>query len=235
MKKWGFGVRSSAGRTPAPPVEEPRGNTVYYPLTGGNILFNKATGTVSSCDWNVTEANIPREIEGVPVTTIGCSAFQSPGCRLTSVNIPDSVTSIEDEAFCGCESLTSVWIPDSVTSIGNSAFYCCCALTSVIISSSVTSIGEWAFCYCNGLTDVYYIGTRAEYEENLFPKIKSLNDSFLNATLHFKAVGSPEPTPGSARSGTAAGDNTAHYGGTIFLVLAALAGWALGRRGKMSG
>ncbi len=44
-------------------------------------------------------------------------------CReLTDIEIPDSVTSIGDFAFCICKSLTSVTIPDRVTSIGNSAF-----------------------------------------------------------------------------------------------------------------
>ena len=64
---------------------------------------------------------------------------------LTSVTIPDSVTSIGDEAFYNCTRLTSVTIPDSVTSIGNYAFYCCTGLTSVTIPNSVTSIGDNAF------------------------------------------------------------------------------------------
>ena len=46
---------------------------------------------------------------------------------LTSVTIPDSVTSIEEDAFSGCTRLTSVTIPDSVTSIGEDAFYGCTA------------------------------------------------------------------------------------------------------------
>ena len=87
------------------------------------------------------------------VTSIGDSAF----CfctSLTSVTIPDSVTSIGNSAFYDCESLTSVTIPDSVTSIGDSAFRFCTSLTSVTIPDSVTSIGNSAFYDCESLTSV---------------------------------------------------------------------------------
>ena len=74
---------------------------------------------------------------------------------LTEYTIPDSVTSIEDHAFAGCNSLTSVTIPDSITSIGGYAFGGCSSLTSVIIPDSVTSIGYSAFFRCYSLTSVY--------------------------------------------------------------------------------
>lgn len=73
---------------------------------------------------------------------------------LTSITIPNSVTSIGDCAFCNCEYLTSVTIPDSVTSIGDEAFVACSCLTSVTIPDSVTSIGTSAFDTCNGLTSI---------------------------------------------------------------------------------
>ena len=76
------------------------------------------------------------------------------GKTATEFTIPDSVTSIGDEAFFYCYSLTSIVIPDSVTSIGNSAFYFCTSLTSVTIGNSVTSIGDYAFSSCDSLTSV---------------------------------------------------------------------------------
>ena len=81
--------------------------------------------------------------------------FAFNGCSgLTSVTIPNSVTSIWVGAFEYCSGLTSVTIPNSVTLIGSSAFARCSGLTSIDIPNSVTSIGIAAFRFCSGLTSV---------------------------------------------------------------------------------
>lgn len=72
----------------------------------------------------------------------------------TFVSIPDTVTTISDEAFSGNETLTSIEIPGSVTTIAYNAFKNCTALTSVIIPDSVTKIGPGAFEGCTALTSV---------------------------------------------------------------------------------
>ena len=100
-----------------------------------------------SCS-SLTSVDIPNS-----VTSIGYSAFY--GCSsLTSVDIPNSVTSIGNYAFCNCSSLTSVTIPNSVTSIGYCAFYYCNNLSSINIPNSVTSIGTWAFAECSNLNSI---------------------------------------------------------------------------------
>ncbi|MCI6734170.1 MAG: leucine-rich repeat domain-containing protein, partial [Clostridiales bacterium] len=74
---------------------------------------------------------------------------------VTEVNLT-AATKISAYAFCNCSGLTSVTIPNSVTSIGDSAFGGCSGLTSVTIPKSVASIGGFAFGYCSGLTSVIW-------------------------------------------------------------------------------
>ncbi len=79
------------------------------------------------------------------------------------VEIPSSVTKIENNAFYDCNSLKSVSIPNSVTSIGEHAFANCTGLTSIKIPSSVVSIGSGAFSGCGSLT-INYAGTKTQWE-----------------------------------------------------------------------
>jgi hypothetical protein len=73
---------------------------------------------------------IPADIDGMPVTSIGEYAFHR--CApFTSVSIPESITKIGDHAFERCTGLTSVSIPDGVTVIGDNVFRDCTGLTSV--------------------------------------------------------------------------------------------------------
>ena len=110
--------------------------------------LNDGTLEISKYAGNSATYEIPGEIDGKKVVRIGNSAFID--CtELTSVTIPDGVTSIDEAAFLCCTSLTSVTIPDSVTSIKSKAFFNCTSLKSVTIPASVTNIniGDYALGY----------------------------------------------------------------------------------------
>ena len=93
-----------------------------------NLNSEDKTAEVTSVEDKYTrEVVIPSSIisegQAYTVSSIGLQAFAF--CKLTSVTIPNSVTSIGVDAFYYCSGLTSVTIPNSVTSIGNYAFYHC--------------------------------------------------------------------------------------------------------------
>lgn len=99
------------------------------------------------------DVTIPSRYKSKPVTTIGHAAFFNSA--VTSVTIPDSVTSIDDNAFGFCSQLTNISIPNSVTYIGFSAFAHCTSLKSITLPSSLSSISEALFSGCSQLTTIH--------------------------------------------------------------------------------
>ena len=119
-------------------------NDFNFVVSNGNITITGYVGPT-------TDLTIPASIHGWPVIAIGNGALRERANRLTSVTIPNSVTSIGANAFQN-NHITSVTISNSVTSIGAYAFQNN-RLTSVTIPNSVTSIGANAF-HNNRLTSV---------------------------------------------------------------------------------
>ena len=133
------------------------------------ILPNWITGINSFFECiNLTSVTIPDS-----VTSIGPEAFAK--CEsLTSIKLPDSITSIGDKVFLGCTALTSVTIPKSVTSICTGVFVACESLTSIKIPDSVTSIGDTAFIGCTALTSVTLGNSVTSIGMGAFGKCESL-------------------------------------------------------------
>ena len=118
----------------------------------------------------ISKINLPNSVTGIEE-----GAFKS--CtRLTDINIPNSVTSIGPETFKSCTSLTDINIPNSVTSIGERAFSGCTSLTDINIPNSVTSIGGGAFSGCTSLTDINIPNSVTSIERSTFYSCTSLTD-----------------------------------------------------------
>ena len=116
---------------------------------------------LSACTSNSAQETIPSIGLAYTLSDDGTyySVSGIGNCEDTDIVIPLMhnelpVKEIAYSAFHNCDSLTSVVIPNSVTSIGYRAFSYCDSLTSVVIPDSVTSIGDFAFGWCYKLIEV---------------------------------------------------------------------------------
>lgn len=87
---------------------------------------------ITGFDNSVSDVVIPSEIEGLPVTAISVGAFYLS--TITSIEVPDSVTSIGEMAFLGCTSLKSVKLSTRVAKIDKNAFGSCSALQEIQVA-----------------------------------------------------------------------------------------------------
>ena len=143
-------------------------NTAYSSMNG--VLFNKVKTELIRYPEGKTDTSyaIPNS-----VTSIDYDAFY--GCSsLTSITIPNGVTIIGGSAFEDCSSLTSITIPNSVTSIYISTFSGCSSLASITIPNSVTSIDYAAFSGCSSLTSITISDSVTSIGDDAFEDCSSL-------------------------------------------------------------
>ncbi|MBQ3567223.1 MAG: leucine-rich repeat protein [Oscillospiraceae bacterium] len=166
-----------------------------YELVDENLDAVDDYVMITDCNDEVTNIEIPAEIDGLPVKVIGDSAF-SYCYYLANITIPEGITKIGNSAFFKCcNKLQSIVIPDSVTEIGSFAFDECGNLSDVQLGSGLKTIGEEAFHNCDSLKKliipegVESIGSRAFYGSKLTSVVlpESLKEmyssSFMNTPL----------------------------------------------------
>jgi BspA type Leucine rich repeat region (6 copies) len=136
-----------------PAVVQAENGPFYYSVSGN-------TATITNYSLPGGDVVIPSVIDGYTVVAIGDFAFS--GYSITSVTIPDSVTSIGNSAFWNCFNLSNVAFGNGVIVIGNGAFLDCYSLTNVAIPNNVVNILTGAFKLCTKLANVS-IGNNVTY------------------------------------------------------------------------
>ena len=196
---------------------------IYYNITGNNTV--EVTRSDENNNTYSGSVSIPETVTNngteYSVTKIGSYAFQNSA--VTSVSMPECITSIGTVAFYGCKNLESVTLPESLTTLGNKAFSFCSSLESVTIPEGVMTIGEYAFFGCNlkELTlpsTVTMIGSRAFVSDNRFQSITcnattppSLGENAFNHNISM-AVKVPLSSIAAYRQAEGWKDFTNYYG-----------------------
>ena len=143
-----------------------------------NLYFTSLNGVLFDKDKNILyqyAAGLDDTDYTVPDSVISIGNFAFEGCdNLISVYLPDTMTSIGDFAFDNCNSLKSINIPDSLTTIGPKAFEGCSSLISIELPDSLTIIGNGAFQYCRSLVSIELPEMMTSLEDVTFYDCSSL-------------------------------------------------------------
>lgn len=173
-----------------------------YMKTDFEFSDGTKSGTVEITAYIGDSVNIiiPKKIRGKKVAQIAESAFSKTD--ITSVTIPDTVTSVGEKAFSDCEELKSVKLGSGVKNIGGSCFYNCKNLTEVNIPASVEKLGDAVFLYCSalssptieeganfvmkdgilydgGMTTAYWVNSKTDLSNYTFPSTLSKFTEYL--------------------------------------------------------
>ena len=134
-------------------------------------------GTFANCSSRLTTVELPEGLE-----TIGDQAFISCA-SLTHINIPSTVKVIGDNAFWLCASLESVELPEGLEELGGGAFFHCTSLQSINIPPMIKAIKSHTFLRCIALQDVDLSEGLESIGENAFAQCPVLRHIIIPSTV----------------------------------------------------
>ncbi|MCL1932791.1 MAG: leucine-rich repeat domain-containing protein [Candidatus Azobacteroides sp.] len=151
---------------------------IYYRHVKGTDEITVTSSPYDRCEYH-EDFIIPRKVtyreREYRVTGIGKNAFGYSA--VFSVEIPETVTAIGEDAFYCCTGLESISIPAGVKSIGDKAFSSCSLLKTIVLPESITEIGEALFRYCDRLESITAVPGNPIYTDIdgiLFSKDKTM-------------------------------------------------------------
>lgn len=146
-------------------------------ITSADLKFDTTTGYITGYNGTALSVTIPSDMAGYPVRGIGEGAFKN--AKITSIEVPASVTDIGKEAFANCTALGTVILPSGVLTIGESAFSGCSALQSITMPSQLLTIGANAFNGCSALKKIEIPYTTTTVGNGAFAKCTSLKKAVI--------------------------------------------------------
>ncbi len=128
----------------------------YNIISVSDLTVEVAKGDNSANNYS-GDVVVPEEVEysgrKLKVIAVGKSAFYQ-SYQLSSVHLPNSITSIGEYAFYYCKNVTTINMPSSLKSIGDWAFGFCNKFEGIDLPENVDSIGIYAFCQCKKITHI---------------------------------------------------------------------------------
>lgn len=168
---------SSAFAAPASALEGPddtlSDGAFEYITVDGGYKISKCSATIIT--------KIPAVVNGVAVVAIGENAFTG-FTGIDDLVIPDSVKTIEKNAFYGC-SATSITLSKNLKTLGEGAFTDCRNISEIKLPDSLTEIPESAFRRCDGLTKVEFGSNLTTVSDFAFYECTRLEKLELPPTL----------------------------------------------------
>ncbi len=159
-----------------PDAKLPMDSLIYsYKIMGDNAIITKYKGPGG-------DVIIPSTLGGAKVTLIDTLAFEKCS-EVTSIVVPDTVTSIGMDTFRGCSKLKKVTLPNTITSIGLDAFAECSSLNYINIPTSLTKIELGTFNGCSSLTDIVIPSSVTTIETDAFFGCTGLTTVNLSLSL----------------------------------------------------
>lgn len=128
-------------------------NLEYVSVDPNNGIYSVINNSIVNTVTGELVIGTNRSFIDSNITSVGQGAF-SGRRNLTTMNLPQGMTTLQSSTFYHCSGLTSVTIPSSVTAIEREAFEGCYNLPSIVIPSGVTSISYFAFVGCSSLVDI---------------------------------------------------------------------------------
>ena len=172
-------------------IETGSSGNLSFVAVWGPLFFEydeeKNCYAVKCVDKTITSCVITSKYNGIPVKIIRGFGFND--CtQLSSITIPESITTIGNWAFQSCSSLTTITLPNGVSEIFAEAFGSCSNLESIYLPRSLKTIGRNIFPNCPKLKNIYYEGSQAEWNQITKHEEWDLLIRKNNYTIHYNST-----------------------------------------------